>query len=304
MAEILRLFHGSQIVPDVLEAGRFYHDFFGSWVYEAQHLDAEDSRNSANLLGGDFSIELLAPVDAAAETGVARFLRRHGPHFNNIAFWVRDCRGLAGQLLDRGVRVAVRGHGFASTLPETGTPTEVGTDDFDYVITHPKDTHGLVLEFLEDQPIHDPRHRPWWDSSYWRDRHPLGIERLSHATVVVADLDAAATCFDEVVGCARVDNSATADLDRVAGTAGAWFAVGDSIIEVAMPLHDNSARSRHLAEHGSMLYSFTFLVRDLESVARHSRACGVRFAERGDHLLELDPSATLGSAYAFTDVAL
>lgn len=304
MAEILRLFHGSQIVPDVLEAGRFYHDFFGSWVYEAQHLDAEDSRNSANLLGGDFSIEVLAPAEAEAETGVARFLRRHGPHFNNIAFWARDCRGLAQQFLDRGVRVAVRGRGFASTLPEPESQTTGGIGDFDYVITHPKDTHGLVLEFLEDQPIHDPRCRPWWSSSYWRDHHPLGIERLSHATVVVADLHAAASCFSEVVGCDRVDNVRTADHDVSCGTAGAWFAIGDSIIEVAMPRDDTSARARHLAAHGSMLYSFTFLVRDLECVATHARACGVRFVERGDHLVELNPIDTVGSLYAFTDLAL
>jgi extradiol dioxygenase family protein len=216
MPEILRLFHGSQIVPDVLEAGRFYHDFFGSWVYEAQHLDAEDSLNSANLLGGDFSIELLAPVDATADTGAARFLRRHGPHFNNIAFWARDCRGLAQRFLDRGVRVAVRGQGFASTLPDSS--------HFDYVITHPKDTHGLVLEFLEDQLIHDPRHRSWWNSSFWRDRHPLGIERMSHATVVVADLEAAAGCFGDVIGCERVDDPATAAHDATMGTTGAWFA--------------------------------------------------------------------------------
>jgi hypothetical protein len=45
MAEIVRFFHGSQIVHDVLEVGRFYHDFFGSWVYEAQYLDAEHARN-------------------------------------------------------------------------------------------------------------------------------------------------------------------------------------------------------------------------------------------------------------------
>src|SRR5665213_71688 len=170
MAEIVRFFHGSQIVHDVLEVGRFYHDFFGSWVYEAQYLDAEHARNSSNLLGGDFLIEILAPVDLDADNGTARFLRRHGPHFNNIAFWAHDCRGIAQHLLDHGVRVAVRGASFATELP---------ADPFDYVITHPKDTYGVVLEFLEYQQIHDPRDRPWWDSSYCRDRHPLGIERFS-----------------------------------------------------------------------------------------------------------------------------
>ena len=52
MHKIVKLFHGSNVVPDVLEAGRFYHDFLGSWVYEAQFLEFEGSRNGANLMGG------------------------------------------------------------------------------------------------------------------------------------------------------------------------------------------------------------------------------------------------------------
>src|SRR5262245_20537896 len=104
------------IVHDVLEVGRFYHDFFGSWVYEAQHLVPEDSQNSANRFGSGFSMEMLAPRDSRADTPIARFLRRHGPHFNNIAFWVRDCRGLAEQLLAKGIRVALRGHGIVERL--------------------------------------------------------------------------------------------------------------------------------------------------------------------------------------------
>jgi hypothetical protein len=286
--EIVRLFHGSQIVPDVLEVGRFYHDFFGSWVYEAQLLEPEGARNSANLMGGGFSMEMLAPVDADAPTGVARFLRRHGPHFNNVAFWVRDCRGLASALLERGVRVAVRGGGFTDVLPD---------GEFDYVITHPKDTHGLVLEFLEDQEIHDPRDRPSWNDTYWRDRHPLGIVGLSHWTVAVTALDAAARVFTDALGCVRVhaEAGAAVDADR------AFFAIGDTVVELAAPTAPDSRIARHLAEHGPILYSFTFTVRDLESVERHARDNGFDLIRRGDGTVELDPTQTFGSLYAFTE---
>jgi catechol 2,3-dioxygenase-like lactoylglutathione lyase family enzyme len=286
--EIVRLFHGSQIVHDVLEVGRFYHDFFGSWVYEAQHLDAEDSRNSANIMGGGFSMEMLAPVDPEGPTGVARFLRRHGSHFNNVAFWARDCRGLALGLIERGVRVAVRGGGFSDELPD---------GEFDYVITHPKDTHGLVLEFLEDQEIHDPRDRPWWDDSYWRDRHPLGIVGLSHCTVVVDALDEAAAVFTEALGCARVHDVDDAEHDARS----AFFAIGDTLVELATPTTPDSALAQHLAEHGSILYSFTFTVRDLASVERHARANGLDLITRPDDTVQLDPTQTFGSIYAFTE---
>ncbi len=290
MPEIVRLFHGSQICHDVLEVGRFYHDFFGSWVYEAQYLDAEDARNSANLMGGGFSIELLAPVDPDGESGVARFLRRHGSHFNNIAFWARDCRGLAQQLLDRGVRVAVRGAGFTDTLPD---------GDFDYVITHPKDTHGLVLEFLEDQEIHDPRDRPWWNDGYWRDHHPLGVVGLSHCTVAVGDLDAGAWVLTEALGCERVHEVTNPE----AGERGVFFAMGGTLMEVAAPTSPDSRMARHVAEHGSMLYRFTFIVRDLASVERHAAEHGIGIVASGD-TIELDPEHTCGGVFAFTEQAI
>jgi hypothetical protein len=288
VAEIARFFHGSQIVHDVLEVGRFYHDFFGSWVYEAQHLAAEDARNSSNLLGGNFSIEMLAPTDADANTGTARFLRRHGPHFNNIAFWARDCRGIAQQLLDRGVRVAVRGAGFASDLPP---------GPFDYVITHPKDTHGVVLEFLEDQQIHDPRDRPWWDSSYWRDRHPLGIERFSHSTFVVSDVEAAGRVFGDALECPRLP----IEPDPASGTHSVYFAVADSFVELASPTVADSRVARHLERHGPMLYAFTFVVRDLERVCAHATDHGIPVSSLSARTVELDPAMTHNAVYRFTD---
>jgi hypothetical protein len=285
--EIVRLFHGSQIVPDVLEAGRFYHDFFGSWVYEAQHLETEDARNSSNVFGPGFSMEVLAPLDPDGPTGVARFLRRHGPHFNNVAFWARDCRGLAAQLIDRGIRVAVRGGAFSNALPD---------GDFDYVITHPKDTHGLVLEFLEDQRIHDPRDRPWWNDDYWRDRHPLGILGLSHCTVVVDELAAAAGVFSHAFGCECLHQ-----IDDGRDAQSMFFELGDTVVELAAPTTRDSAMARHLAEHGPILYSFTFTVKDLARVAAHADANGLDLVTAPDGTLVLDPTQTVGGVYAFTE---
>ena len=290
MPEITRFFHGSQIVPDQLAVGRFYHDFFASWVYEAQYLDHEDARNGANVIG-DFSIEVLAPDDSAAATGLTRFLARHGGHFNNIAFWARDCRGLALALLDAGVRVAVRGEGFADRLPD---------GEFDYVITHPKDTHGLVLEFLEDRRIHDPRDRPWWDASYWRDRHPLGIERLSHCTVALADVEAAAAVFAGPLGGVR----AFEEVDDERGTTSVYFCVADTLVELSAPTSDDSHLARHLAAHGPMLYSFTFLVPDLDAVVAYAEGFGVGHTRVSGHTVVLDSEPHCDGVYAFTDRAL
>ena len=59
--------------------------------------------------------------------------------------------------------------------------------------------------------------------------------------------------------------------------------------------------ARHLAEHGPILYSFTFTVRDLASVERHARDTGFALIARPDDTFELDPTQTFGSIYAFTE---
>jgi len=288
MSQVVRLFHGSQIVEDVLAVGRLYHDFFGSWVYEAQHLRAEGSVNSANLMGGTFSMEMLAPLDRDADTAEARFLRRHGPHFNNIAFWVRDCRGLVERLLAHGVRVALRGRGVVDRLDD---------EPFDYAITHPKDTCGSVLELLEDRPIHDPRHMSWWSDTFWREHHPLGIEGLSHCTIAVRDLDGATRFYADVLGCPLVHEQH----DGARGAHSRFFAVGDTLVELAVPLHADSELARHLHKHGPITYAFTFKVPDLARVADHARKHTLTTLATDAHTLELDRAQTFTGIWAFTD---
>ena len=235
MHKIVKLFHGSNVVPDVLEAGKFYHDFLGSWVYEAQFLEFEGSRNGANLMGGTFSLETLAPVDPNGDAPSARFLKRHGAHFINIAFWVEDIRGLAQHLLDNGVRVALPGGAQVKELPD---------EDFRFFVPHPKDAHGTLFEFIgEDPNFHDPRRRSWWDASYWSDRHPLGVEGLSHSTVAVADLDGASRFYEDLLGCTLVHEERYEEK----GTLSRYYAIADSIIELAHPV---DTVVRHRQAHG------------------------------------------------------
>ncbi len=284
----LRLFHGTAVVEDVLEAGRWYHDFFGSWVYEAQHLEWEDSHNSANLLGGTFSMEMLSPRDSRAETPSARFLRRHGPHFLNVAFWVKDKRALASHFLDNGIRVAMPGGTQVTELP----------DEFRYFVPHPKDTFGTLFEFIEEDPeFHDPRRREWWSASYWRDEHPLGIEGLSHCTSAVADLDGAARFYQDVLGCKLVHEAESPSRK----SRSLFFALGDTLMEVATPTSPDGVLARHMERHGPVLYAFTFKVKDVARVAAHIEGHGMTPRHGDGGAVELDPDQAFGGTYGFTE---
>ncbi len=292
MPEIVKLFHGSKIVHDVLQVGGWYHDFFGSWVYEAQTLPHEDSWNSANLMGGTFSMEMLSPKDPEGDKPAARFLKRHGNHFINIAFWVRDCPALAQQLLDKGVRIALPGGVQVKELPK---------EPFTFFVPHPKDAFGTLFEFIEENPdFHDPRRAAWWSPAYWRDQHPLGNEGLSHATVAVADLDGAAGFYRDVLGCPMVHE----EMNESQGTRSLFFAVADILVELASPVSEDSPIGRHMEVHGPIVYSFTFKVKDVARAAEHTRSKGLTVHRRGDHTIELDPAQAQGGVFGFTDRVL
>lgn len=290
MPELVKLFHGTKVVPDLFEAGRWYHDFWGSWVYEAQYLDHEHSRNSANILGGTFSMEVFCPVDLNGDKPTARFVKRHGPHFINIAYWVQDIRALGQHLMDRGIRVALPGgHLVKGELPKEGLR---------WFIPHPKDVNGTMFEFIQDDPsFHDPRRRSWWAGSFWRDRHPLGVEGLSHATAAVANLEEASRFYTEVLGC----KLAYKEENKAQKTRSNFFVLADTLFEVAMPTSDDSDMARHMAAHGPILYSFTFKVRDLGKAVAHIKANNMNPRQKGSHTVELDPTQAFGGVYGFTD---
>jgi len=74
------------------------------------------------------------------------------------------------------------------------------------------------------------------------------------------------------------------ETNAAAGERGAYFTMGDTLIEMAMPTDPGSRMARHVAEHGSMLYRFTFVVRDLASVERYARSAQHRYRQMwGDH---------------------
>lgn len=73
------------------------------------------------------------------------------------------------------------------------------------------------------------------------------------------------------------------------------------MVELATPTATDSGVARHLERHGPMLYAFTFVVRDLDRVRAYADVHGIPVISRCAHTVELDPAATYGSVYFFTD---
>ena len=137
----------------------------------------------------------------------------------------------------------------------------------------------------------------WWSDAFWRERHPLRIEGLSHATIAVRDLEGATRFYTDVLECALVHE----EHDDERGALARFIAVGDTLVELAAPLHADCDLARHLDEHGPVTYAFTFKVPDLGRVADHARDHELTTLARGAHTLELDREQTTTGIWAFTD---
>jgi hypothetical protein len=284
---ILDLFHIIHITEDVAELDAWYKDVFGGVPMMDNHYSPLEKRDASIVCVGDTPIEPMAPsdVEGADALPVGRFFKRFGPHLHSVAWYIEGLGDLYDALHERGVRMFADG-GFPITeRPEAGA-----------IYTQPRDTH-TQLEFAPFLNPHDPRKQAGWSSRWWADEHPLGIERLSSVTIVVADAASATTFFTEVLG-GRVLERRRSTLTKTDDVA---VALGtESVVVLAQPTADDSFARRDLDRNGDILHSLTFEVADLDRAEKYLASRDVRSATRDDETIIMDPDDTYGALLAFT----
>ena len=174
MFKIGKLFHLTHVVDNLREADQWYDEVFSACRYYRGYMRAA-MRNASVLAIGDCPLEAIqtAPVPGAENSAIGKFHARFGQHFHSIAWYVESIEDTFNQLTRNNIRqVDMVGRAAKGPFGKRNIA----------VWTHPKDTHGAI-EFaqVEDFSI-DVRLHPFWSSAFWRDRHPLGIERASHIT--------------------------------------------------------------------------------------------------------------------------
>jgi methylmalonyl-CoA/ethylmalonyl-CoA epimerase len=131
---IKKIHHISIVVRDMEEAFLFYRDALGLSLHKITIL--EDQGVKAALLSlGESEIELLEPI--RPDTGIARFLERHGEGLHHICFETddigREIDGLKAkdvQLIDQQPRPGLAGR---------------------ICFVHPSAHHGVLVELA--QPV-------------------------------------------------------------------------------------------------------------------------------------------------------
>jgi catechol 2,3-dioxygenase-like lactoylglutathione lyase family enzyme len=287
---IREFFHLIHIVDSEDEVDAFYDRLFAPERFRAKHWFDTEKRWASLSMVSDLMLEVIEPSQSEADLHMplSRFHSRFGQHFHSLAWYVDPAgvRPLFARLRAAEVRVARPGGGL---FPEGDV------DPGNTLFTHPKDTFGQ-LEF-EGKVGHwqqsDPRFQPGWTVAPWREG-PLGIERLSHLTTVVRDLDRARTFYEDVLGATTFHQDSSPEARQ------AFVLVGtDTVVELAQPTSEGSRLAADLATHGELPHAASFRVRDLAATERHIEKLGIGVADRSGEALTLDPAHCFGAVWSF-----
>ena len=313
-----KLFHVIHVSEALGPLDAWYDRVFGAHhgMMDGHYLPREERMGSL-LVVADAVIETAAPADrpAARTAPIGRFFSRFGRHWHSLAWYCDDVAEMWDRLTEAGIRVFLPGR-VTGRRPDHGD-----------IYTHPRDTF-TQLEFYEPSPreggphgpgrFADPRFESGWPARWAAGPNPLGIEALSHATVVVPDLGKAAAVYVDAVGGTLLHEKTSAET----GTRSIFVQIGaELIVELAMPVampvavpvavppagaRDAAAGGaaalarRDLEANGPACHALTFVVSELDRAADHLRRSGVGLLWHGTEALMTDPAHTFGAPFRFT----
>ncbi len=133
MTEITRIHHIAILVNDIENSLLFWRDLLGIEPTRIAEMPNEAAR-IAFLPVGESEIELVQPT--TDDSGLSRFLAKHGPGMHHLCLQVDNLPGLLDQLKAKGIQLINEQPNF-------------GDDGRYYAFIHPKSTNGVLVELYQ-----------------------------------------------------------------------------------------------------------------------------------------------------------
>jgi methylmalonyl-CoA/ethylmalonyl-CoA epimerase len=142
MATIKRIDHIAILVDDMDKTLSFWQGALGIELSHIEEVPAEKSRVAFLPVGGSEStaapsyteIELVRPT--TSDSGLARYLEKHGSGMHHICLEVDDIEEMLSELKAKGVLLI-------NETPKTGSGGKK------YAFIHPKSANGVMVELYE-----------------------------------------------------------------------------------------------------------------------------------------------------------
>jgi methylmalonyl-CoA/ethylmalonyl-CoA epimerase len=129
-----QLHHVGIITDDIGAAVTLYEHAFGARFTHRERLVSQGVDVALATLPHGGEIELLMPV--IPDTGVARYLRAHGPGMHHIAFAVSDLPAALAECRERGIEVI-------------DAEPRIGVAGLRVAFLHPRSTGHVLIELVE-----------------------------------------------------------------------------------------------------------------------------------------------------------
>ena len=133
MPTVKRINHVAVVVDDMEKALSFWRDALGMDLHGLRDIPAEKSQVAFLPLPGS-EVELVQPT--TDDSGIAKYLAKHGPGMHHICLEVDDIEGMMSQLKLKGVRLI-------NEEPRSAA------DGKKYAFIHPESTSGVLVELYQ-----------------------------------------------------------------------------------------------------------------------------------------------------------
>jgi catechol 2,3-dioxygenase-like lactoylglutathione lyase family enzyme len=172
-----------------------------------------------------------------------------------------------------------------------------------FFMTDPKETLNVRFELCARDMPNDLRLRPEWSAAWWRDSHPLRIEKLSSIVTATDNLDTASRFYRDVLGLVQLGDH---EVPEVGGSS-ISFAIGQEvpfIIEVWQPMQDGTSLAEYVAKFGGGIYAINFQVESVKGATAYLESKGLRIAAESERRVIIEPGDTGGSTFMMVEQEL
>ena len=132
---LTRIDHVGVAVPDLDAAIAWFVSTLGMRCVHVEDIEGQGVREAMLAVGdGQSQVQLLAPL--TPDSAIAKFLDRHGPGLQQVAYTVDDIAAVSADLRAKGLRLLFE-------EPRPGTAGSLVN------FVHPKDAGGVLVELVE-----------------------------------------------------------------------------------------------------------------------------------------------------------
>jgi methylmalonyl-CoA/ethylmalonyl-CoA epimerase len=275
--KMLHVMHAIEGDEKRRQAEKFYLDVFAAQTYYDARPVQGLERDETLILVGKTTIIPMAPVDEVSEVGSV--IRSYSSRFMGVALKVKDIHQADAHMKSRGIN-----------------PTYFDPIYHDvFFFTNPKETCGIPYEFCQVEMPNDLRLRPEWSPDWWRDHHPLAIEKLSSVATATDNLEKAAKFYREVFEFEALGERTL----ESEGAKVAAFRVGDFVLEVMQPVGKGTPLADFVANNGAGVYSVNFKVKSTQKAAEYLKSKNLRLIGDQQRRFSIDPRDSFGGRFTF-----